>query len=175
MGALGLLRVPERSDPNRMSLPSPCVLIANPAAGHGHGEEALDVVDRTLRAGGIEVRIHRTTAAGDAVTIAQEAATQGVGAVVAIGGDGTVHEVVNGLLNADVNERPALGLVPVGTGNDYAKMVTLPKGDPEGAAQVLLRGNLLNVDLPVDFDDSLKCTQAFEGKPYPFDGPTACP
>lgn len=80
-----------------------------------------------------------------ATQLAREAGEQGYDVVVAIGGDGTVHEVVNGLMQIEASRRPRLGVIPVGTGNDFAFNVGLP-ADPEQAAAHLFSGKTRTVD-----------------------------
>jgi diacylglycerol kinase (ATP) len=77
-----------------------------------------------LRAAGVDFEVAETKAPGEAERLA--AGANGFDAVVAAGGDGTVHEVVNGLLRAGA--KAALGILPLGSGDDFAKM--LPPGDP---------------------------------------------
>jgi diacylglycerol kinase (ATP) len=125
------------------------LIVANPTAGQGRGDEDLQVVESALRAAGVSASVHRTTGPGNAQDVASTAEPEGFGLVVALGGDGTLHEVLNGLCSGAVGERPspALGLVPVGTGNDYARMLGVPGCDPRQAAEVLLRGATRRVDL----------------------------
>lgn len=76
----------------------------------------------TLRTRGHQVEVRLTWETGDAIRWSKEAANQGADTVVAGGGDGTVHEVVNGLLQSNKNagELPALGVLPLGSANDFA-------------------------------------------------------
>jgi YegS/Rv2252/BmrU family lipid kinase len=74
-----------------------------------------------------------------ATEIAREASREGYDVVAALGGDGTVHEVINGLLEAPAGRRPLLGVVPVGSGNDFCNNIGLPK-DPEQAMHTLFHG-----------------------------------
>ena len=128
-------------------LPGPLVLIANPHAARGRGARAIAVAGTTLRDAGVEVDVRETQAAGDAARLAAEVARERrAGLIAALGGDGTLHEVANGLLGAEVDALPPLGLIPVGGGNDYAKMLGLATNDPHGAAKTLLDG----VERPVD-------------------------
>lgn len=124
----------------------PVVLIANPNAGRGQGAEAVELAARELRERGLEVRVERTAGPGDAVALARQAAEQGARTVAAVGGDGTLHEVLNGLLARRPAPVPRLGLIPVGGGNDYARELGLPAGDPLAAARVLARGQVRQVD-----------------------------
>jgi YegS/Rv2252/BmrU family lipid kinase len=63
---------------------------------------------------------------GHATELARQAGEQGYDLVVAVGGDGTVHEVVNGLMQVPPESRPALGIVPLGSGNDFAHILNIP-------------------------------------------------
>ncbi len=126
------------------------LLIANPTSGRGQGSRALPEVETVLRAAGAQVRVHRTQGPGEAKERASRAAQDGTSLVVAVGGDGTLHEVLNGLCSARTPPDaalPALGLVPSGTGNDYARMLGVPSRDPAGAAALLAKGQLRRVDL----------------------------
>ncbi|MEN6547598.1 MAG: diacylglycerol kinase family protein [Armatimonadia bacterium] len=116
-------------------------MIVNPQAGRGHSSRVAGQVAGTLRAAGWEVDIAVTTAPEHAETLAREAASD-TDLVVACGGDGTLSEVLNGLFGTDV---PA-ALLPVGTGNDFARTLGLPR-DPGEAAFALLRGAERRVDL----------------------------
>lgn len=72
-----------------------------------------------------------------AIELARQAGEDGYELVIAAGGDGTVHEVVNGLMQVPVEKRPRLGIVPLGSGNDYAHAVGIAKNPSEALRQVL--------------------------------------
>jgi len=94
----------------------------NPAAGGGKSRRLLPPALARLRAGGIEVKVTETRAPGDAERIAREAYGQGVRQFIAVGGDGTSYEVVNGLYpEASDGERPTLAFLPLGTGNSFLR------------------------------------------------------
>jgi len=96
--------------------------IVNPAAGGGRLRKFLDPALERLRAGGVEVRVAPTRAPGDATKIAQEAYAHGVRRFIAVGGDGTSYEVVNGLFPYALDgERPTLAFLPLGTGNSFLR------------------------------------------------------
>jgi lipid kinase YegS len=78
---------------------------------------------------------------GDAQRFAAAGAKDGVDVVVALGGDGTVNEVVNGLSGHDV----ALGIIPLGTANDFARQAGIPE-DPDHAMDVILRRKAVRID-----------------------------
>jgi len=99
------------------------LVIYNPIAGRGRVKKHWPEVQQGLIDAGIEFDVVTTSAPLDAVKLAEKAATK-YSTVVAVGGDGTVHEVVNGLLRAsNEGETITLGVVPLGNGDDFAKMV----------------------------------------------------
>lgn len=123
-------------------------VVFNPAAGRGRARAALDDLVRRLDAAGLEHVLHVTTGPGHATALA--AASPEGATVVAAGGDGTVHEVVAGLLRAEggrVVTRRALGVVPVGSGDDFAHALGLVRGDVAGAVARLAAGSWRHVDL----------------------------
>jgi len=96
--------------------------IVNPAAGGGRGRKMLTAALERLRAAGVPVDAAETKQAGDATRIAREAYAHGQTKFIAVGGDGTSYEVVNGLFpEASAGERPTLGFLPLGTGNSFLR------------------------------------------------------
>jgi lipid kinase YegS len=109
--------------------------------------EALAALRRgveTLRGEGHQVFPHLTFEGGDAERFAREAAERGAEVVVAAGGDGTINEVVNGLMGS--RRRPRLGLVPLGTANDLATELGIP-AEPEEALMLAAHGRGHTVDV----------------------------
>ena len=100
--------------------------IVNPAAGGGRcGQLADSVLERVRCDAGIELEIVRTASAGEAIGIVRKAYGAGLRNFLAVGGDGTAYEIVNGLFpEALRGERPALGFLPLGTGNSFLKDFT---------------------------------------------------
>ncbi|HWP43403.1 MAG TPA: diacylglycerol kinase family protein [Blastocatellia bacterium] len=96
--------------------------VINPAAGHGRcGKLVGRALDR-LRAAGVELEAVETRYAGHATEIAREAYREGYRRFLAVGGDGTSFEIVNGLFpEASEGEKPALGFLPLGTGNSFLR------------------------------------------------------
>ena len=124
------------------------LMIANPAAHSGDGMAAVDVVDRIIsedgrRTSSFEVLL--TKGPGDGRRLAANAA--GYDTVIALGGDGIIHEIANGLMHIDEAERPRLGIVPVGSGNDYARTLEVPFGNPEESLRSLLTGYERRLDV----------------------------
>jgi diacylglycerol kinase (ATP) len=96
--------------------------IVNPAAGGGRSRKLLGPALERLKAGGVEVKVAATHRPGDATTISREAYARGVRNFIAVGGDGTSYEVVNGLFpQALGKERPTLAFLPLGTGNSFLR------------------------------------------------------
>lgn len=96
--------------------------IVNPAAGGGRSRKLLGPALERLRAGGVAIELAETKNAGDATRIAREAYKNGQRRFIAVGGDGTSYEIVNGLFpEAIEGERPTLGFLPLGTGNSFLR------------------------------------------------------
>jgi diacylglycerol kinase (ATP) len=113
----------------------PLVLIVNPVSGRGRVAAALTKIEQTLRAADLAFSSVVTREAGDATRAARAALDAGGRFVVAVGGDGTIHEVVNGMLADDgppVREGPVLGVIAAGSGSDFVRTFELP-GDASGA------------------------------------------
>ena len=124
------------------------LLIANPAAHSGKGAAGADFARRFLGSyssatRGYEVRL--TEGPGDAVGFAADAT--GFDTVLALGGDGVIHEVVNGLMELPEPSRPQLGVIPLGSGNDFARTIDMPRNDVEGAFARLVRGRVREMEV----------------------------
>jgi YegS/Rv2252/BmrU family lipid kinase len=105
--------------------------LLNPAAGGGRcGEKARAGIDR-LRSAGIEVDVVETTGPGHATAVARDARAEGRRRFIAVGGDGTSYEVINGLFpsSEDGDPRPVLGFLPLGTGNSFLRDFTRAGAD----------------------------------------------
>ena len=111
-------------------------VVMNPAAGGGRMGQQWPAIATALehRFGALKVR--ETLRPGGAADLARAFALEGEAIVVAAGGDGTVSEVADGLLGLAAGVRPALGVVPVGTGSDFATCLGIP-ADPELCARAL--------------------------------------
>ncbi len=136
-------------------------LIVNPASDRGRTAqigEALQALlhERVTAASQKDQRYDLdwvlTEQPGHAITLAEQAAREGFDVVVAVGGDGTVHEVINGLMHVEADRRPALGIIPVGTGNDFVHNLGLSLDRTE-AAHRLFTGNTRLIDVGTISDD----------------------
>jgi len=121
------------------------LLIFNPNSDRGRsGQKASDlraIVDALGGAdwAGTEYPAHATA-------LAAQAADKGYTTVVALGGDGTVHEVINGLMQTPPERRPKLGIVPIGSGNDFAYAAGVPR-NPQQAMRQVFTGQAHPVDV----------------------------
>lgn len=96
--------------------------IVNPAAGGGRSRKLLPPALDRLRAGGLEIEIAETRSRGDATALARQACQRGIRHLIAVGGDGTSFEIVNGLYPLPAGaEPPTLGFLPLGTGNSFLR------------------------------------------------------
>ena len=121
-------------------------IILNPYANRWRAERQAPEIKAACRAAGLDFDLSLTPAPGQGKQEAMTAVAQGYEAVVAAGGDGTVSEVVNGLITAAGDEPTLpLGVLPVGTGNDFNDMSNLPR-DLMSAARVIAAGKTRQVD-----------------------------
>ncbi|MBL3668123.1 diacylglycerol kinase [Streptomyces sp. M2CJ-2] len=126
---------------------SEITLFVNPTAGRGRGARAARPAASALRAAGFSVRTVLGEDAADALARARDAVEEGTGALIAVGGDG----MVNLALQAVVGTGTPLGLVAVGTGNDFARSLGMPLREPAAAgrmiADALKCGRVRDIDL----------------------------
>ncbi|NMA04367.1 MAG: diacylglycerol kinase family lipid kinase [Clostridiales bacterium] len=118
------------------------LFIVNPIAGKGRARKTIPIIKKIMEDNNCSYKIKITEKAGDGQLFAREAKTGGYSTVVSVGGDGTLHEVINGM----VGGRQRLGIVPAGTGNDFARSLDIPLSI-EDATENLLRGKTALIDL----------------------------
>ncbi len=116
--------------------------IVNPVAGGGKAKKLVPVIERVFKDHGVEFDIYFTTGRGDGIEAARKTAEQGFRVIVAVGGDGTVNEVLNGIVGTGA----VLAAVHGGKGNDFATAVGMPR-DIESACRSLIEGNTRAIDL----------------------------
>lgn len=119
-------------------------IIYNPTSGRELFKKHLAEVLIKLEQAGYETSVHATICEGDATKAAQIAVDRRYDIVVAAGGDGTLNEVVNGLAEQDY--RPKLGIVPMGTTNDFARALHIPR-DISSAIDIITKGESIPVDI----------------------------
>jgi YegS/Rv2252/BmrU family lipid kinase len=119
-------------------------VILNPAAGGGAARRAREPLVRAFRRGGWAVELVVTERPGQATELAAQAVHDGAQRVIAVGGDGAVHEVANGLLAARASA--AFGVVPIGTGNDFAKLTGVYRHSVDRAVSRLVTATTQRFD-----------------------------
>ena len=118
----------------------PWFAVLNPAAGGGRALRDRQRIEATLAAAGVPCRLAISEHPGHGIALAQAAASEGWRRFIAIGGDGTLNEVVNGVLNAGIPPGEAtLALLPVGRGDDWARTHRIPRR-LEGAVRLIAAG-----------------------------------
>ncbi|WGK68649.1 YegS/Rv2252/BmrU family lipid kinase [Candidatus Haliotispira prima] len=127
-------------------------IIYNPKSGKRSLQPLMSYVIEQLSEGGCRnVEVYPTRAAGDATEAARDAHLNGCDLVIAVGGDGTVSEVVNGLASfgrpvTNTAKRPILGYIPSGTSNDFASALSIPT-DVRKAVRIITKGHRANIDI----------------------------
>ncbi len=114
--------------------------------GKGAGNEALRGAILKLRDEGLVIEVRVTWEQGDGERFVQEAVSLGATTVVAGGGDGTVNEIATSLAGIAADQRPVLGIIPLGTANDFATSAGIPE-EMENALRLAIVGKATQVDL----------------------------
>ena len=113
------------------------VVVVNPAAGGGRCRKLVGPALERLRAGGLKLEVVETVQPGDATQLARKYYERGYRRFIAVGGDGSSYEIVNGIFpQAESGESPQLGFLPLGTGNSFLRDFT--SQGVEGAMEALL-------------------------------------
>lgn len=120
------------------------MVIVNPVAGRGMYKQGLGEALRVLYTGGYLPTVYFTTRPGEGTSLA-EACAGNYDAVCVLGGDGSLSDVVAGLMRLE--KRPPVGYFPLGTANDVATTLKLPKNDPVNAARLMVQGTPLAWDI----------------------------
>ncbi len=117
------------------------------------GRRAIKILSKELNKRGLEYKFHFTSYAKHAQVLAGELAASGQKNIIGIGGDGTFHEIINGIANlSDVN----MGFIPLGSGNDFATAAGLPKHNIKKALKHILDGNIRKIDY-IQFASGPRC------------------
>ncbi|MEF3274717.1 MAG: diacylglycerol kinase family lipid kinase [Chloroflexus sp.] len=123
-------------------------VILNPAAGRGLAGRRRGAIEAELRKHDIAYELVTTHARGGATELAIQALNRGASRLVAVGGDGTINEVVNGLIDSRRARNVPLGIIPLGTGSDFVKSLPgVRPGDIVGAVQRLVANQTTPIDV----------------------------
>lgn len=135
------------------------IVIANPHSGRGRVGRDPDWLRDLLSRAGIDHEIRFTQKRGHASELARRALQEGHRFLVAAGGDGTIHEVVNGMLDGEERSAAVLGVIAAGSGSDFIRTFGLPQ-DPAAAAGHLAGENLFEIDIgKVTYSDQSRNTR----------------
>ena len=123
-------------------------VIINPASGRGRARKLAPTIERLLCASEMDFDLLPSERPWHTAELAETAARQGVDVVIAAGGDGTVNEAINGLMRARLDGiiEPALGVLSLGTGNDFAASLNIP-AKLESAVQAIKNNTRRYVDI----------------------------
>jgi len=139
------------------------LIIVNPNAGCRQGIKDWEIIERAIHSSNIKGKICFTEYKFHAVDIVKENAAEGYRKIIAVGGDGTINEIVNGIFSFSpekVNEF-TLGVIPIGTGNDWCKMFNIPDTYNE-AVQVIEKGSSILQDVGfVEYFENEKAIQRY--------------
>ncbi|MFY0654194.1 MAG: diacylglycerol kinase family lipid kinase [Cyclobacteriaceae bacterium] len=124
-----------------MSNKKKILFVVNPISGVKKKISVETLLDQHLDSNKFDHKIHYTTCRGDAIEQSKKAVAGGIDAVVAVGGDGTINEVAQGLIHTNV----PLGIIPRGSGNGFANYFRIPH-DPVGAIEVINKSNTQTID-----------------------------
>ena len=124
-------------------MPDRAVVIANPAARLVETHVSIERITECLQQSGLQVEVHLTEQAGDGQRLAAEAVQAGVKRVVAAGGDGTINEVIQSLAGTSTE----LAIVPLGTGNVFARSIGLDERHLADSCQIAAGGQVRTIDL----------------------------
>lgn len=117
-------------------------MLINPTSGKGRGGKNAPVAARRMRERGLKVSEISGGSAEESLDLARRAVEEGADALIACGGDGTVHLALQAVVNTDV----PLGIIPVGTGDDNARTLQLPLNDASAAADTIADWNVRTID-----------------------------
>jgi len=129
-------------------------LFINPASGRGKGKKYASMIQNFLHENGLIAKTSFSQAPGELVSMIKQACLDGCKTVLIAGGDGSIHEAVNGIMQATEIKQgnikhptsTQLGIIPVGTGNDFIKAANIPN-DWRQACELLLNSSTQHVDI----------------------------
>lgn len=122
------------------------LFVVNPTAGRGDGLKRGEQIQKLATLWGMDYQMVFTNKPGQGYDLAQKGVAEGAEVLIAVGGDGTVNEVMRGIIDADKIQKVQMGVIPAGTGNDLVRTLNIPF-DVEEALQVIERGKAKMLDL----------------------------
>src|SRR5689334_7040854 len=134
-------------------MPRKVKLILNPMADMGRAWKTANDLRPIAQEFKGELTWSGTVYPTHAIELAKQAAEEGYDLVIALGGDGTAHEVMNGLMQVPENKRPAMAVVPIGSGNDFAYSLGITQKPDHALAHALKAENIQPVDIGLLTDE----------------------
>ncbi|MBT8274082.1 MAG: diacylglycerol kinase family lipid kinase [Bacteroidia bacterium] len=127
---------------------TPWFVIINPTSGNGSARRKWTEINALLKRYGFDFTHCFTTYSGHGKQLAQDAVIQGFTKIICVGGDGTIHNIINGIMSQNTIPSTAihLGVIPIGTGNDWVRSYHIPK-DMEKAIQLIKNNNVQYQDI----------------------------
>lgn len=122
------------------------LFVVNPTAGRGDGLKRGEQIQKFATLWGMDYQIVYTNHPGQGYDLAKKGVVEGAEVLIAVGGDGTVNEVMQGVIDADGVQKIYMGIIPAGTGNDLARTLEIPF-DVEEALRVVEQGKIKMLDL----------------------------
>jgi len=128
-------------------MPRKVKLILNPMADMGRAWKAANDLRPIVQEFQGEISWSGTVYPTHAIELAKQAAQEGYDLIIALGGDGTAHEVVNGLMQIAEEKRPVMGIVPIGSGNDFAHALGVPQKSSHALVHALKAETVTAIDI----------------------------
>ena len=135
-------------------MPRKVKLILNPVADMGRAWKIANDLRPVAQEFKGEISWSGTVYPTHAIELAKQAAEEGCDLVIALGGDGTAHEVMNGLMQVPAEKRPVMGVVPIGSGNDFAWSMGITQKSAHALAHALKAENIQTVDMALLTDEN---------------------
>lgn len=125
------------------------VFIINPASGNGKAKEYFKIIENIFSINKVEMKYAFSDYPKHVLSIVPAFIKNGYRKFIAVGGDGTLNEILNSIIKTDFenSNEYTLGIIPVGTGNDWAKTMEIKANNPKQAADVLLKNNVIKHDI----------------------------
>jgi len=123
-------------------------IILNPRAGNNNGTRVWNVIEQNFIEANIDFKFAESNFKNHSESISRDFVNSGIKRIIIIGGDGTLNEVVNGIFSCPLSAREdvSIGMIPVGTGNDWCRSLDIPE-DPSQAANLLINGKTILHDV----------------------------
>jgi len=126
----------------------------NPAGGSGNARDIFNSIRPQLEKNGIALTVYESEYAGHPIELGKSMDLEGMDGILAIGGDGTLHELINGLMNREDGKTVPVGMIPGGSGNSF--LYGFDVRTPEAALERILAGNSQRIDLAkIQFGNNL--------------------